>query len=145
MTSEIGTQTDAAGSPALLANRCARFTCTYRRRLHHEPCTTYWLRHRRHVCVCVLDRDQTRHPGQPTTTISASPVLWFTGLNMGVGSCIPYVQTGGCRWRAWSRSSHARPSCMATAMSQHRAPAGGSSRLLRRVYGRYAGGYGRHA
>ena len=47
------------------------------------------------TCVCVLDRDQTRHPGQPTTTISASPVLWFTGLNMGVGSCIPYVQTGG--------------------------------------------------
>ena len=25
------------------------------------------------VCVCVLIRDQTRHPDRPTTTISASP------------------------------------------------------------------------
>ena len=47
------------------------------------------------MCVCVLIRDQTRHPTRPTTTAPASPVLGIISLNMGVGSCIPYVQTGG--------------------------------------------------
>ena len=37
------------------------------------------------LVVCVLVRDLTRHPDRPTTTVSASPVLGFIGLNKGVG------------------------------------------------------------
>jgi len=43
----------------------------------------------------VLVRDLTRHPDRPTTTVSASPVLGFIGLNKGVGSCIPSYGPGG--------------------------------------------------
>ena len=43
----------------------------------------------------MLIRDLTRHPDRPTTTVSASPVLGFSGLNKGVGSCIPSYGPGG--------------------------------------------------
>ena len=55
-----------------------------------------------HVCVCVLIRDQTRHPDRPTTAVSASSARGFIGLNKGVGSCIPSYGPGGVGGgRAW--------------------------------------------
>ena len=60
-------------------------------------------------CVCVSIRDLlvTRHPDRPTMTVSASPVLGFSGLNKGVGSCIPDREETKLvtRLRFWFHSS----------------------------------------
>ena len=67
------------------------------------------------VCVCVLLRDQTRHPTRPTLTAPASPVLGFISLNKGVGSCIPSYGPGGV---CGGQGSHAIPSAHARGRSQ---------------------------